>query len=1164
MRRRKKPPIILPMVLVILFLFPAIIPVSAQINTNADSDVSPGVMSEEIAVPVAETETIPEETADTESDPDAAAPPDEMAGIEPGTDTETVPEETAGTDSGTEADAVPEESGTGSDTEETTEVLSDTEQSTASGTIGGFVWADENEDGLMAAEEEKIAGMRVYLFSADNKAEILTETLTDANGVYTFTGIAPGEYSAAVQAQTIDENSYLLPMASLQSGEDNKFDADWESEPFYSYTKAVTVEENGSIINLNAAMRLEKPVMPLSGTGSYYVYNGPTLIGNYGTLKDAVNACNFAGSFTIVAMQDDPGMGDVAEIWSNDRDITLTSGAGGPYTITQTGSNRHLHVYGGSNTTLRLDNIILEGTGAAAGDEKNGGVRIGYNANLVVGSGATIQKCYWDNGGGIYVQDGSVTINGGTVTNNGAQYDGGGIHGSSKAFISINGGSITYNRAADDGGGIYLQDQNNTITLNGGDITNNEAGDGGGIYTQNGIVQLNSGNITQNTATGDGGGIRMTDTEVTINGTNISYNSAAYGAGISANTEYNSLTGNTITMLAGTVTWNSSSQRGGGVNIDKNITFIMHDGDVSYNQAAVGGGMIASVNSKITVYSGSISGNTASGNGGGVLAESSCPVTLDGANILVTDNQAIGGNGGGVYASDSLTINSVSITNNKANDGGGIFSQGTAVITGAAINGNTAVTDGGGIRGTGAAIITLQGTNISGNKAAHGAGLSANNSSTASMDSSSIIAGNIAGKRGGGVNIDNGTVFTLAGGKINTNQAETGGGVIASLNSTFTMNSGEITDNTTTSHGGGLRMEASQLNINGGLVSNNKTASYGGGVYLWANAALDMTGGSMTGNTASGDGGGIFTEDFSYQTPLDSGYANIKVDSSAAVSGNTSGSPQIVPQPGSALIYFDINLLNNNEINYYPQQVAVTYDPNGGNGTAVSKRYGYDSTVILESPSNIELGFTASTPGYEFKHWNTQPDGLGTSYPGDGTGVIHNFKDPVTLYAIWGEQVSTIGGYVFQDDNQNNVYDTSEALANRVVTLYQKDGGGNFVDTGRTATTDSNGWYEFDVAATQSYKVAFKVVDSDGVGAAGFAVKGSSNISSHANHDGFSDEIMAEHLKQHIVNAGYAPPFPVVTGIHSDNLPWMTLMLVSTLAIVGLFAINRRIRYKNS
>lgn len=1153
MGRKRKFMMIFPLFLVVLIVFSTILSASAEIQNQAESDTLPPVLSE--VATETEAGTDPQSNADGTAD-DGTQPESETAS---GAEESSSDESGAGQEGGAEENEDPQSGAGPSEPGESSVIDSDEEQGPVQGKISGIVWEDADEDGLMALEEERVGGIRLLLYSADHMAQYIDETVTNENGKYAFDSIDPGDYRVAVAEQTVGDKHYL-PVEE-QPGGDSKFDVKPDSDPVRSYTQSIPIEEESAITAVNAGLRLHTEIRPMSGTGLYNVYRNGVLSGNFDTLEQAVAACNTSEPFTIELLGNDTDMGAAPEIWS-DRSIKLTSGAGGPYTITQTRSDRHIFVFGNNTTTLTLENITLQGTGLASGGEKNGGVRVGYQANLVVNAGTVIQKCYWDNGGGIAVVDGTVTVNGASILNNGAEYDGGGIYGSSNTTLTINSGMITENTAGDEGGGIYLSDNGNNLTVETANITNNHASAGGGIFARNSNVYLNAGSVAHNTAGGDGGGLRTTNTNIAIGTADISDNRAAYGAGISANSDSGS--SYTVTLTAGTITRNTDSQRGGGVNIDKNMAFTMNGGEISHNRAALGGGIIASANSQVMIYGGTISGNTATGDGGGILAEGGCSVTLSGSSVSVTGNTA--GSGGGVNAQGGLTVHYASVTNNKATvNGGGAFTNGITELNGAVFTGNEAGVDGGGIRGSGASV-TVDGSDISGNKAAHGAGISLNGSSTVTMKNGSTITGNTAGKRGGGVNIDDSTVFTMQDGQISGNHAETGGGVIASLNSVFTMDTGEIAGNTASLHGGGFRIEMAQLLINGGMVQNNKVGSNGGGVYLWASGKLFMTGGAITDNTTVGDGGGIFTEDFAYENPLNSKYDNIDISGPAVVDRNQSGATQDAPSPGSALIRFDIGLLDNDEINYYPQQIAIIYDANGGNGGPVTKYYGYDSDVVLESPTNLELDFTPAAAEDKFIHWNTEPDGSGTSYAGDGTGIYYNLTEITTFYAIWGLKSGTIGGHVFLDEDKSGAYETGEGLADRTVMLYRKDATGTYVNTNITAKTDSEGWYQFTVETNTSYQVRFKVVDDDGVGEAGFIAKGTTDISSHVNQNGTSDEINVGYLtaaeRERISNAGYAPPFPVDTRVYLDMMPWIALVLVSNILILGMFLVNRRIKLR--
>ncbi|MCD8916508.1 carboxypeptidase regulatory-like domain-containing protein, partial [Staphylococcus simulans] len=63
-------------------------------------------------------------------------------------------------------------------------------------TIGDKVWDDSNKDGVQNSNEKGIEGVKVTL---TDKAGTTTETTTDANGNYKFTGLYNGEYTVTFE-----------------------------------------------------------------------------------------------------------------------------------------------------------------------------------------------------------------------------------------------------------------------------------------------------------------------------------------------------------------------------------------------------------------------------------------------------------------------------------------------------------------------------------------------------------------------------------------------------------------------------------------------------------------------------------------------------------------------------------------------------------------------------------------------------------------------------------------------------------------------------------------------------------------------------------------------------------------------------------------------------
>ena len=100
----------------------------------------------------------------------------------------------------------------------------------------------------------------------------------------------------------------------------------------------------------------------------------------------------------------------------------------------------------------------------------------------------------------------------------------------------------------------------------------------------------------------------------------------------------------------------------------------------------------------------------------------------------------------------------------------------------------------------------------------------------------------------------------------------------------------------------------------------------------------------------------------------------------------------------SSTIKFDFDDLNVTDpvVSEVPKY-SVTYNGNGNDGGNIptdSTQYTKDASVTVPSPG------TLTKSGYTFKGWNTQADGLGTSY---AAGDTFNISGTTTLYAQWSK-----------------------------------------------------------------------------------------------------------------------------------------------------------------
>ena len=459
------------------------------------------------------------------------------------------------------------------------------------------------------------------------------------------------------------------------------------------------------------------------------------------------------------------------------KNITLTGTNAG-------GSGGAVYVDGGS-FTMESDSKI---TGSSA--DYGGGVYID-SGTFTMSDTATIQdNTATTHGGGVHIfSGGTFTMNGGTIggtAQNTAEY-GGGVYVDGGTF-NMNDGTISGNRVAQSGGGVFVNAGN--FTMKGGTIGGSEAGSansaqyGSGVYVFDGTFTVSGSSltITGNTAhnvylasgktitIGDGGltggsigvtvgdmkagdAVQITDKNVTGAANRFTSDVAGYtimegiapmedavylfggniGTDLKIEVVYSSggkvqfgtfeearaASATEITLLkditpttAPTVSWpvvfdwtctldlnghainrelSSETDDGQVVVISSNGNLTIKDssanadgigkitgGYSSYNgmNYSDGGGGIYVEGGSLTLESGSITGNKAFKNGGGVYVGSGGTFTMKGGSI--TDNTA-DDYGGGVYVGSSCTFTMTdgfigsTATPNKACMGGGIY-----------------------------------------------------------------------------------------------------------------------------------------------------------------------------------------------------------------------------------------------------------------------------------------------------------------------------------------------------------------------------------------------------------------------------------------------------------------------------------------------------------
>jgi hypothetical protein len=307
----------------------------------------------------------------------------------------------------------------------------------------------------------------------------------------------------------------------------------------------------------------------------------------------------------------------------------------------------------------------------------------------------------------------------------------------------------------------------------------------------------------------------------------------------------------------------------GTTTISKSIT-VAGKSNPGFGIATLDGdniGTVVTVSTGVTVAISNLTVTHGDGNSGGGIFNDSGSLTL--RNVRVSGNTA--SNGGGIYnLTGSLTAVNSTISDNTAtsNDtppdpfvsfgGGGIFNGGchpfvgcpsppTVVLTNVIITRNTATAFGGGINNGYASSVTLDGSTVSDNSAAAGAGIGTHGQVTLS---NSAISGNTAiGGFGGGLFAGRFGSATLTNSAVSGNTAASGGG-IALLLGGLTLNNSTVSGNTATYLGGGILNSGGGASLVNSTVTGNRVtdaAGLGGGIYN-EDAALSLINSTVSGN----------------------------------------------------------------------------------------------------------------------------------------------------------------------------------------------------------------------------------------------------------------------------------------------------------------------------
>ncbi|HBO45269.1 MAG TPA: hypothetical protein DD670_15340, partial [Planctomycetaceae bacterium] len=276
-----------------------------------------------------------------------------------------------------------------------------------------------------------------------------------------------------------------------------------------------------------------------------------------------------------------------------------------------------------------------------------------------------------------------------------------------------------------------------------------------------------------------------------------------------------------------TLTGGYTRANGGAIQLQSGFLTVA-DCVFTANRARGDGGAIASTGiSSLTVINSDFVGNGASKSGGAVSAATGTIVV---ESCSFTRNAATHDGGAIRNASGSIRVSASTFTNNVAGKSGGALrnSAGTIVIADSSFSANQAKLDGGAVY------------NASGQVTA----------------SASTFANNSAGKNGGAIR-NAGQTITLANCSLSGNQAKLEGGAVYNASGQINASDSTFTSNSAGRSGGAIRNAGQSVLLAGCSLTGNSARAAGGAVYI-TSGSINATSSTFANNTATKTGGAVF------------------------------------------------------------------------------------------------------------------------------------------------------------------------------------------------------------------------------------------------------------------------------------------------------------------
>lgn len=419
----------------------------------------------------------------------------------------------------------------------------------------------------------------------------------------------------------------------------------------------------------------------------------------------------------------------------------------------------------------------------------------------------------------------------------------------------------------------------------------------------------------------------------------------------------------------------------------------------------------------------------------------------------------------------SVNLGGLTIQNGKANQGGGIITEGynlTLHVTNCKISDNYSTESGGGIyNNCSSSTLILSNCEISGNSARYSGGGVYNTGSLIVKDS--ILSGNSSVYSGGGIlngynfnddsEISLGTL-TVTNSSIINNSSSTGGGICNWGNSTvincdITENNNIIEESANQYineyFGGGIFSDYGAFSLVDSAVSNNTGSYFGGGIYV-KSGTMTITNSPISGNTAY-CGGGVFN--VGMLTITDCEISNNTAEETGG--GILNG---IDYSDSSAIKQGSLSITNGAIFNNSSSTGGGIY--NSGDSTINNCNISDNTIVMPESAGNDEYYVNYSLGGggiYSYCGSVTVTDStISNNYGLYFGGGVYNAGGLFTLTdsQISRNSASSGGGIVNGDIYDSNNFGTLIINRCEIANNSSEFSGGGVCNFGLTTITDSN------------------------------------------------------------------------------------------------------------